>query len=422
MRKLFCLPCEIQHREFDSKLLLASRIADAGDAVVLVGYDRYFSSILRHIPNCFLLDKSMSTIMLNSRIKPCKENNGVVFINDEEGVNDLEETPEALDIRADNNSVAYIDKYLAWGLDDASFFGSRKKNLASKIIIAGSHRYDLLSSLGKNFYAEDISSIRRIFGDFILYNDNLAVDHYDKNYQPPTSRFKSDTQQQSKATNEWSDLVLNHTSRRILVRDFILSLAKSGLNIVVRPHPVYDPIFWHESFRLIPNIHTIYQHSVEPWIHASRAVITTGCTTGLQALLAHIPSFEMPVGKSSAYSSKVLPVCSNSSSLTHESISQISHHFDLARQQSMNRWHHVGSTTQVMSDMILDSSVTLRPQKSFEFLNKFKSLAPDPPKWRNLSDGQVRDKFKKVVSVIQTDKPLKCMKVANSLYAVFRAN
>ena len=35
----------------------------------------------------------MSTLMLDSRIAPCKDRSGVVFINDEEGVNDLDETP-----------------------------------------------------------------------------------------------------------------------------------------------------------------------------------------------------------------------------------------------------------------------------------------------------------------------------------------
>ena len=113
MKKIICLPCEIEHREFDSKLILAHRLSQRDDVVVLIGYDKYFSQILRSTSNCFLLDKSMSTLMLNNRIAPCKQRSGIVFINDEEGVNDLDETPEALDIRADHNAVPYmIDIYL----------------------------------------------------------------------------------------------------------------------------------------------------------------------------------------------------------------------------------------------------------------------------------------------------------------------
>ena len=105
--KLACFPCEIQHREFDSKLLLAMRIVSKmkGDCAVLIGYDKYFSPLLNSINNVFLLDKSMSTIMYNARIKPCKLNGGIVFINDEEGVNDLDETPEALAIPCNNSVV-----------------------------------------------------------------------------------------------------------------------------------------------------------------------------------------------------------------------------------------------------------------------------------------------------------------------------
>lgn len=329
MKKLICLPCEIQHREFDSKLILANRLAQRDDVIVLIGYDKYFAQILRSTSNCFLLDKSMSTLMLKNRIAPCKERAGVVFINDEEGVNDLDETPEALDIRADQNAIPYLDKYLAWGEDDAKFFSSRKPGLASKISIVGSHRYDLLNNIGTSFYAPDIFSIKQLFGDFVLFNDNLAVDHFDKSYIPPTKLFNSDSTQQTRALAEWENIVVDHTSRRESVRDLLINLASSGLNIVVRPHPVYDSIFWHDSFRLIPNIQTIYQGSVEPWIHASRAVVTTGCTTGLQALLACKPSFELDLGKSKAYSSNILPICTSESDLTFPSISDLSSTFAL---------------------------------------------------------------------------------------------
>ena len=314
--------------------------------------------------------------MLNTRIRPCKERSGIVFVNDEEGVNDLDETPEALDIRADKNAVPFIDKYIAWGSDDAQFFSSRKPGLASKISIVGSHRYDLLSSIGSTFYESEISSIKNLFGDFVLFNDNLAVDHYDKSYVPPTRLFMSDTEQQSKALSEWNNIVNEHKSRRELVRDFLISLASSGLNIVVRPHPVYDSLFWHESFRLIPNIQTIYNGCVEPWIHASRAVVTTGCTTGLQALLASKPSFELDISKSNAFSSNLLPICSSSSDLSIASISALNSTFNAARQKLQRRWRHQGSTTLEICDLISDSLSSLTPQSSFDWLSSIHRLTP----------------------------------------------
>ena len=213
--KLACFPCEIQHREFDSKLLLAMRIVSKmkGDCAVLIGYDKYYSPILKSIKSVFLLDKSMSTLMYNGRIKPCKLNGGIVFINDEEGVNDLDETPEVLDIRLDKKAISSIDKYLAWGEDDLNFFANRKSGLASKIVITGSHRSDLLNKIGKELYQDDIAAIKTLFGSFVLFNDNLMVDQYDKSYVPPTNLFDADPHSQAKAEREWNDLISEHTER-----------------------------------------------------------------------------------------------------------------------------------------------------------------------------------------------------------------
>ena len=421
MKKVICLPCEIEHREFDSKLILANRLAQRDDVVVLIGYDKYFGQILRSTSNCFLLDKSMSTLMLNNRIAPCKERSGIVFINDEEGVNDLDETPEALDIRADKHAVPLIDRYLSWGNDDAKFYADRKLGLEQKISVVGSHRYDLLNNIGRAFYQRDVSAIKDIFGDFILFNDNLAVDHFDKSYVPPTKYFKSDVEQQSKALSEWDNIVNDHKSRREIVRDFIIKLAKSGLNVVVRPHPVYDSLFWHESFRLVSNIHTIYKGCVEPWIHASRAVVTTGCTTGLQALLASKPSFEIDIARSKAFSSRILPLCSSSSDLTPSSISELSSTFTIAREKLQTRWFHNQSTTLEMSELIFDSLSSLPPQSSFDWLPTIHRLSPQPPKWRGLTYDNVLDKQQRIQNILNLSSPVKCQKVSTALYALFKA-
>lgn len=418
--KLICLPCEIQHREFDSKLLLAARLANTKDCAVLIGFDRYFPSILSSIPGCFLLDKSMSTLMLDYRIRPCKNHDGIVFINDEEGVNDLEETPAALDVRADSNAVQFIDKYLAWGEDDALFFSEKKVGLGEKITITGSHRYDLLSELGKNIYSQEVESLKTIFGDFVLYNDNLAVDHYDQSYKPPTHLYDTKVGQFQKASDEWSRVSTEHISRRDKVRDYLLNLSRFGINIVIRPHPVYDPLFWHESFRLNPNIQTIYKGPVEPWIHASTAVITTGCTTGLQALLADTPSFELPVTDTSqAFSSRILPKCTSPSDLNDSNLSLVQQNLPSLRRELSKRWFHSNSTTELMAELIIDSIKGLPSRTNFSWLSQIQRQQPTVPKWRGLLTHQVHKRFQIFIKILQLNPSLKCKKVTNGLYIVF---
>lgn len=419
--KLFCFPCEVQHREFDSKLLLASRIASSSTKFAcLVGFDKYFNEITRNIPNLFLLDKSMSTIMLHGRIKPCKDNGGTVFINDEEGVNDLEETPHALDIRADPSAVDYVDRYLAWGAHDAEFFGSRKPGLAKKISITGSHRYDLLNDIGRSIYQPEINSIKTIFGNFILYNDNLAVDHYTKKYTPPLSLYNASPNDFSRAKSEWDNLEKNHTSRRMKVQKFLLDLANRGYSIIIRPHPVFDPLFWYESFRLHPRVQIIYKGSVEPWIHSASSVITTGCTTGLQALLADRPSFEIDLGEECrAFSSQILPKCN--SSFSFYDTNHIDYpSFAKAKQQLYDRWIYGNSSTQLISKLILESSQGLNDVSNIEFLSNIKRLNIAPPKWRDLTTNDVINRFKRIIEVLNLDSSLKCKKVTNGLYLIFK--
>ena len=417
--KLFCFPVEIQHREFDSKLILAARLADLNpNHACLIGFDRYFSQILDNSCASFLLDKSMSTIMLKARIQPCKKNNGVVFISDEEGVNDLDETPAALDIRADNSAVPYIDQYLAWGDDDSSFYGNRKSGLSSKITICGSHRYDLLNDIGMQYFAEEVSSIKTLFGNFILFNDNLAVDHYDKSYKVPTKLFNSKPEQSKLADIEWSRITTEHSERRAHVKSAILRLADFGFNIVVRPHPVYDSIFWHESFRLHSRIQTIYSGNVEPWIHAADAVITTGCTTGLQALLAGKPSYELPVGHSKAYSSSILPECRSPKNLLPHNMAQDLPRFRTALQQVQKRWSHGGSSTLKYAELIDSYSDKLSNRFLIEDLNNIRSLDPKPPKWRSLTTPYVNTKLETIKSILHLNSTLKVSKVAKCLYCV----
>ncbi|WP_071991465.1 surface carbohydrate biosynthesis protein [Synechococcus sp. CC9616] len=421
--KLVCFPCEIQHREFDSKLLLAMRIVSKtkGDCAVLIGYDKYFSSILKNTKSVFLLDKSMSTIMYNARIKPCKLNDGIVFINDEEGVNDLDETPEALDIRLDPNSISYIDKYLAWGEDDANFFASRKSGLSSKIVITGSHRYDLLNHIGRQIYQEDIAAIKSLFGSFILFNDNLMVDQYDKTYVPPTNQFAADAKSQARAEREWDNIVSEHVQRRTKVRDFLLKLSKNNFNVVVRPHPVHDPIYWHENFRLNSRIHTLYQGPVEPWIHSADAVITTGCTTGLQAALANKPSFELPVtAKSKAFSSKVLPKCHTITDFKNLTSANLSDHFSSRQSEIKKRWFTSESSTKQMSELIITHLHSLKSHGSLNWLNNISRLQPLPPKWRNITTDLVLRRATSINKILGTEDKVKISKVNNSLYLVHR--
>ena len=78
---LTLLPCEIFHREFDAKLLIASEITSVFGTPVLIGYDKYFNQLIPHLPSSTLLEKLLYHYL--ECIRAIKERNGAVLVSDE---------------------------------------------------------------------------------------------------------------------------------------------------------------------------------------------------------------------------------------------------------------------------------------------------------------------------------------------------
>ena len=153
---LTLFPCEIFHREFDAKLLIAFEMASKFGKPSLIGYDKYFQDLIPHLNFSTLLEKSCSTIMWNGRIRPVKNNGGSILVADEEGFNNLTEANRYTFInRLDRAAAQSVDLYSCWGKIDYEFWESVPE-LRPKLSIMGNSRSDLLGSLGKQYFSKDI--------------------------------------------------------------------------------------------------------------------------------------------------------------------------------------------------------------------------------------------------------------------------
>ena len=286
------LPSEIYHREFDYKLALSVHLASLGNYVI-VGYDKHFHSIIRASPPGALLEKSASTVMFNGRIKPTVNNGGQVIVNDEEGFNNLHEEHKNQWLnRVDPRSIEAIHSYLSWGQYDYSFF-SRIKSLKEKMIVAGNCRRDLLEDFGREFYADEVEAIRNLYGDCLLFIDNFCVECWRTGYKPPA--FAVSEYKNKEAYKEYVESIAEQSEAREYFAEFIHQAARAfpSRQIIIRPHPVADPRWWQSKFWSYRNVHIIFHHSIEPWIHACSALISMGCTTAIQAVIANRPVIEI---------------------------------------------------------------------------------------------------------------------------------
>ena len=292
---LTLLPCEIFHREFDAKLLIASEIASVYGTPVLIGYDKYFNQLIPHLPSSTLLEKSCSSIVWNGRIRAIKDSNGAVLVSDEEGFNNLTESNKQMFMnRVDINAAESIDMYGCWGKVDYQFW-SESPELSPKLTMMGNSRSDLLGAIGKKYFSRDIHGLSSIFGRFVLISDNFCVECRGGKYFIPSFNVSKEAHAAAQNSLRNAKSSQSQARRRQFFADLLDDTAKklSDIQFIVRPHPIADSRWWSNRFAFHRNIHVIYHKSVDPWILSACSLVSMGCTTALQASVANVPVIEI---------------------------------------------------------------------------------------------------------------------------------
>ena len=289
---LVALPCEISKREFDAKLLLAVRLALIHNKASIVGYSNYFHAVCRIATYATLMDKSCSDIMYKGRIEPVKTRGGRVIISDEEGYNNLHLIKESYKARVNSEAAKAIDLYACWGSIDKEFY-SDKTSINQKSEILGNCRAALCNELGEYIYAEQIKALKCLYGRFIICSDNFCVEHWRANYNPP--KFQNSSEAENIIEQEYNKYRATSKENRDVFARYIEKAAKSfeNYNFVIRPHPVARPNWWVDRFWKYRNVHINGIRNVEPWLHASEGLLSMGCTTGLQSLIANKPVIDI---------------------------------------------------------------------------------------------------------------------------------
>ncbi len=430
------LPCEIFHREFDAKLLLACRLASQYHHNVIIGYDKHFNHLILNLPSSFLLEKSCSRIMWEGRIKPCKERGGSVIVSDEEGINNLHIDAEATWInRVDPKGAKCIDIYACWGSYDYEFF-SKIPELTSKLQILGNCRLDLLGELGKEFYAAETEGMKDLFGSFILCNDNFSIENRKPNYLPPDLGI--DKISNIKAAKEFASVQQKNKIRRENYCEIIEGLIsiEPATSFILRPHPVADPRWWNDRFWKSRNVHVIYHLNVEPWIHSAKALISMGCTTGMQSIMAGTPVIEiqskneLESARLTGLAKQFTPYHVKTTEELIESINSIDvaekdHFTDLGKLQDLWFAPYKDSTTSNFSKIIdkITPKLDKNQEKKFSSIIRAYALEPkvktevhlDPIKWPSPDFYDVHAKIKRWSTIIGT-KPPTFKKISHGLY------
>ena len=437
---LTLLPCEIFHREFDAKLLIASEIASVYGAPVLIGYDKYFNQLIPHLPSSTLLEKSCSTIMWNGRIRPIKERNGSVLVSDEEGFNNLAKANKHMFMnRVDQCAAQSIDIYGCWGDLDYQFWRGNPA-LTQKLIVMGNSRSDLLGSIGRRYFSKDMYGLNSIFGRFVLVSDNFCIERRGGMYSMP--KFNVTQLEQAAAENEFEQRIKSQVRRREFFAELLDDAAKnlSELQFIVRPHPMADSRWWSNRFASHRNLHVIYHKSVDPWILSACSLVSMGCTTALQASVANIPvieiedpDLEMDKSQNLGYSHLFTDLFVKSSDQLQATILNAYngvYSLSGSKKDLLSKYCH-GCNSSLTYKLFAEKLCSLSPQsitdlsckdvldKAYKFYAK-NPLYVDDTKWPPVSFSEIKSKFLAWQELLRPSHSLVLRKVAKYLYLIER--
>ncbi|MEB3332986.1 MAG: surface carbohydrate biosynthesis protein [Synechococcaceae cyanobacterium] len=286
---LLSLPIEIKNREFLGKLLLAAKAVEGGWAVI-IGKQSRVCEVLTGVPPAVHLEISIPQSKLNTRIRPLVQAGHRLGCLCEEGV----VYPDGRDYclrKVGEGPLALLSFYFANGerqADDLRQYGTSQ---GYRLVVSGNPRFDLLHPPCRALYDDSVARIQARIGEpFVLVNTNFSLVNPHPSYGDPLQKLK----QSGKLMTAEQDLLWQRVvaGKQRLIADYrrlVLALTAAGQTVVIRPHPSENVDSWLAFAAGRPRLHVVHEDSANAWMLAARAVIHTGCTTGVEAFLLQRP-------------------------------------------------------------------------------------------------------------------------------------
>ena len=340
----------------------------------------------------------------------------------------LDTLPSIYLTRIDLQALQSISHYYCWGSIDQSFY-SQIPGFADKSLISGNLRSDLLSGIGQQYYSEHSSALQSLYGDFVLCSDNFAVEHRQgDNYVIP--KFNVSSTQNETNSRLFDESVVLASNRRDSYAEVLHSLLRKfpTTQFVLRPHPIADPRWWLNQFWKYRNFHLSYHHSIEPWLHACKAMISFGCTTSIQAIIANKPVIEISpsdvddiskYGKARGFSHLFTPYNVANAAEASQALSNILSNIkpNYTSQHNMDDYWYINqnqSRVNYFSSEVDSALSSLNPpslQKLSSIFNSYvqkkvsDSIPFNPDKWLLPSRSTILQKFSTISSILGVPTP-----------------
>jgi surface carbohydrate biosynthesis protein len=276
-------------RELDAKLLFSLVAAERGYRVLL-GARATLHFEAASLPRGVYVAKSVRA--LSTRMFRIYRDLGCEIVSWDEESLVRHPNPEFwYRRRIAKEALDCVRAFLAWGEADAEAVRAFPGGCTPPVYATGNPRLDLTRRELRSYFASEADAHRERHGDFILVNTNFGlVNHYVDSLSgvvplPPGQHSGSE-----RAIGE--DLVAYRTEMFERFKTMVPAIAKAfpDHTILVRPHPVEKPDEWEAIAARHANVVVEQAGNVLPWLLAARALVHSGCTTGIEAYALGVPA------------------------------------------------------------------------------------------------------------------------------------
>lgn len=281
------MPVEVKARDFLPRLLISVELLRRGYGIIF-GQQSEIKKNISYLPIGLYFDKSLSINKEDFLIKLKEVGHKIVSL-DEEGLASRNNEKSYLNQRLTEKTVNLAETIFTWGNEEKKIILKKYFKYEKKIKNTGNPRIDILKSQFHNIFKKRADSYKSKYGDFIFFASNFASVNHQlgeaglRELHKNLDRLKTENEKQY-----FEERLLYFEKTFLEFRDLVIATVNSfpNINIIVRPHTVEDRSFWDKLAYRRKNLIIEDKGSFIPWMLASRVLIHSSCTTGIEAYAA----------------------------------------------------------------------------------------------------------------------------------------
>ena len=297
MKTNIYLPVEVKRREIYSRIYFAYKAALKGYNVT-IGRKSRFYEFKKYLTPGYFLSKSLGKKASEELIKIKNLGHKILYI-DEEGL--MSFNKEFTHRRISTLGLDVLDVFFTWGKQHFDEMKLLFPNHEDKFRIAGNPRVDILKEEKKNIFKDEVSYIKKKYGNFFL----LATKFGKVNFLKRRNLNDQVTAQKKKGYLR-SDNMTKILSRSILhekknfenflefIKAFNSKLPEKKMIILI--HPSENREIYQKFISNMKNIFLAENNfSSNSWILASELTIQNNSTTSLETYILKNQSIQLNV-------------------------------------------------------------------------------------------------------------------------------